>query len=184
MIDPERAKRVRLLGLDVDGVLTDNGLWIGTVGGQRVEFKRFDVQDGLGFVLLRLSGLDVCWVSGRVSDSTLERAKELRIDEVVQDRGANKLVPIQEILTRKGLTWDQLAWVGDDIADVPVLRKAGLAVATDNAVAEAKALAHHVTTRPGGQGAVREVIVDLLIARGEYDAVLRRYLEERGDHPL
>ena len=184
MIEPERARRIKLLGLDVDGVLTDNGLWIGTVGGQRVEFKRFDVQDGLGFVLLRLSGLEVCWVSGRVSDSTLERARELKIADVVQDKGANKLVPVQEILTRKGLSWDELAWVGDDIADVPVLRKAGLAIATDNAVAEAKALAHHVTMKSGGHGAVREVIVDLLIARGEYDGVLRRYLEDRGDQPL
>lgn len=184
MIDAERAKRIKLLGLDVDGVLTDNGLWIGTVGGQRVEFKRFDVQDGLGFVLLRLSGVEVCWVSGRVSDSTLERAKELKVTEVVQDSGANKLTPVQEMLDRKGLTWDQLAWVGDDIADLPVLRKAGLAIVPENAVAEAKALAHHVTTKSGGHGAVREVIVDLLIARGEYDGVLRRYLEVRGDHAL
>ena len=184
MIDPVRARRIKLLGLDVDGVLTDNGLWIGTVEGKRVEFKRFDVQDGLGFVLLRLAGLDVCWVSGRVSDSTLERARELKVTEVVQDRGANKLVPLQEILTRKGLGWDELAWVGDDIADVPVLRKAGLAIVPDNALPEARALAHHVTTRAGGHGAVREIIVDLLTARGEYDGVLRRYLEERGDQPL
>lgn len=184
MIDTLRAKRIKLLGLDVDGVLTDNGLWIGTVGGQRVEFKRFDVQDGLGFVLLRGTGIEVCWVSGRVSDSTAERAKELKITELVQDRGANKLGPVQEILTRKGLGWDELAWVGDDIADVPVLRKAGLAIATDNALPEAKALAHHVTAKGGGHGAVRELIVDLLTARGQYTGALRKYLEERGDHPL
>ena len=181
MIDAARAGRIKLLGLDVDGVLTDNGLWIGTVGGARVEFKRFDVQDGLGFVLLRGTGIEVCWVSGRVSESTAERAKELKITELVQDRGANKLVPVQEILTRKGLGWDELAWMGDDIADVPVLRKAGLALAPANALPEAKALAHHVTSRAGGHGAVREVIVDLLTARGAYDAALKRYLEERGD---
>ena len=181
MIEPSRAKRIKLLGLDVDGVLTDNGLWIGTVGGARVEFKRFDVQDGLGFVLLRGTGIDVCWVSGRVSESTAERAKELKIADLVQDQGANKLVPVQELLRRKGLAWDQLAWVGDDIADLPVLRKAGLAIAPENALPEAKALAHHVTARAGGHGAVREVIVDLLAARGEYDAALKRYLEERGD---
>ncbi|HWA41257.1 MAG TPA: HAD hydrolase family protein, partial [Gemmatimonadales bacterium] len=87
-------------------------------------------------------------------------------------------------LARRGLAWDQLAWVGDDLADLPILRKAGLAIAPDNAVAEAKALAHHVTTRAGGEGAVRELIVDLLIARGEYDGALRRFLEERGDQPL
>ena len=181
MIDPARARKIRLLGLDVDGVLTDNGLWIGAVEGKRVEFKRFDVQDGLGFVLLRGTGIEVCWVSGRVSESTAERAKELKVTELVQDRGANKLVPVQEILTRKGLGWEQLAWVGDDIADVPVLRKAGLAIAPENALPEAKELAHHVTARAGGHGAVREVIVDLLTARGEYDAALKRYLEERGD---
>jgi len=181
MIDAARAGRIKLLGLDVDGVLTDNGLWIGTVGGARVEFKRFDVQDGLGFVLLRGTGIEVCWVSGRVSESTAERAKELKITELVQDRGANKLGPVQEILTRKGLEWAELAWMGDDIADVPVLRKAGLAIAPANALPEAKALAHHVTARAGGHGAVREVIVDLLTARGTYDAALKRYLEERGD---
>lgn len=181
MIDAARAGRIKLLGLDVDGVLTDNGLWIGTVGGTRVEFKRFDVQDGLGFVLLRGTGIEVCWVSGRVSESTAERAKELKITELVQDRGANKLGPVQEILARKGLGWEELAWMGDDIADVPVLRKAGLAIAPANALPEAKALAHHVTTRAGGHGAVREVIVDLLTARGTYDAALKRYLEERGD---
>ena len=181
MIDPTRARQIKLLGLDVDGVLTDNGLWIGTVEGTRVEFKRFDVQDGLGFVLLRGTGIEVCWVSGRVSESTAERARELKITELVQDKGANKLQPVQEILTRKGLSWDQLAWVGDDIADLPVLRKAGLAIAPENALPEAKALAHHVTQRAGGHGAVREIIVDLLTARGEYDGALRRYLEERGD---
>jgi 3-deoxy-D-manno-octulosonate 8-phosphate phosphatase (KDO 8-P phosphatase) len=181
MIDPARARRIKLLGLDVDGVLTDNGLWIGTVGGARVEFKRFDVQDGLGFVLLRGTGIEVCWVSGRVSESTAERAKELKITELVQDRGADKLVPVQALLARKGLGWDELAWVGDDIADVPVLRKAGLAIAPANALPEAKALAHHVTTRAGGHGAVRELIVELLSARGEYAAALTRYLEARGD---
>lgn len=183
MIDPVRARGIKLLGLDVDGVLTDNALFIGVVEGKRVEFKRFDVQDGLGFVLLRGTGIEVCWVSGRVSESTVERARELQITELVQDRGANKLVPVQEILTRKGLRWDELAWVGDDIADIPVLRKAGLALAPENAVPEVKAMAHHVTTTRGGHGAVREVIVDLLTARGAYDGALRRYLEERGDHP-
>ena len=176
MIDPSRAKRIKLLGLDVDGVLTDNGLWIGTVGGQRVEFKRFDVQDGLGFVLLRGTPIEVCWVSGRVSESTAERAKELKIMELVQDKGANKLVPVQEILTRKGLGWDELAWVGDDIADVPVLRKAGLAIATDNALPEAKALAHHVTAKGGGHGAVREVITMILQAQGRWEQIVRDYL--------
>ena len=184
MIDPARASRIKLLGLDVDGVLTDNGLWIGMVGGARVEFKRFDVQDGLGFALLRNAGLEVCWVSGRVSESTTERAKELKITELVQDRGANKLVPVQEILTRKGLGWEQLAWVGDDLADIPVLRRAGLAIGVANAIPEVKAMAHHVSTLAGGAGAVREVIVDLLRARGEYDAALTKYLEDRGDRAL
>ncbi|HEU4569122.1 MAG TPA: HAD hydrolase family protein [Gemmatimonadales bacterium] len=183
MIDPAVARKVRLLGLDVDGVLTDNGLWIGTVGGQRVEFKRFDVQDGLGFSLLRDTGIAVAWVSGRVSDSTAERARELRVTDRVQAKGASKLAPVTELLERHGLGWEALAWVGDDLADVPVLRRAGLPIAVENAIPEVKALARHVTTRPGGHGAVREVIVDLLTARGEYDAALTRYLEARGDTP-
>lgn len=181
MIDPARARRVRLLVLDVDGVFTDNALFIGAVGGERVEFKRFDVQDGLGVVLLRYTAIVPAVVSGRVSESTALRMAELRIDDVIQDRQANKLAAMAPLLAKHGAAWDEVAYLGDDLADLPVLRRAGLPLAVANAVPEAKALAAWVTTRPGGHGAVREAIEALLRARGEWDDVVRRYQRERGD---
>jgi 3-deoxy-D-manno-octulosonate 8-phosphate phosphatase (KDO 8-P phosphatase) len=185
VIDPARAKRIKLLGLDVDGVLTDNGIYVSVDQGRRIEGKRFDARDGVALHLARMAGLELAWVSGRTSEATTARAAELKVTDVIQDAGMGfKLPAVTALLERKGLEWSAFAFVGDDVADIPVLRRAGLAIAVENAVPEVKALAHHVTTRPGGHGGVREVIVDLLTARGEYDAVLKRYLEERGDRPL
>jgi 3-deoxy-D-manno-octulosonate 8-phosphate phosphatase (KDO 8-P phosphatase) len=173
------ARGIRLLVLDVDGVLTDNAIWIGLVAGQRVEFKQFDIQDGLGLVLLRGSGVDVAWVSGRPSDATTLRATELRVGDVIQVADGRKIPPLSALLERKGLTWDEVAFVGDDLADVPVLRRVGLPIAVANAVPEVKALCAHVTAAPGGRGAVREVVETLLRWRGEWDEALARYLAPR-----
>ncbi len=178
MIDPARARAVRLLGLDVDGVLTDNGVYMGTVAGESVEFKRFDIQDGLGLAVTRLMGLEVVWVSGRSSPATTVRAAELGI-EMVQDSSARKLPAIEAMLRKRGLEWSQMAFVGDDLADAPILRRVGVPIAVANAVAEVKALAMHVTRAPGGSGAVREVVETLLAARGEWEEGVRRYLRER-----
>lgn len=171
-----RARQVRLLALDVDGVLTDNAVFIGSVGGQPVEFKRFDIQDGLGLVLLRGGPIDVAWVSGRPSEATTLRATELRIPEVIQAADGHKIPPMEAFLGRRGLGWDELAFVGDDLADVAVMRRVGLPMAVANAVPEVKALARHVTAAAGGFGAVREVVEMLLRWRGEWDAALARYL--------
>lgn len=181
MLDPVVARRIRLVGLDVDGVLTDNAVFLGAVNGERVEFKRFDVQDGLGIAVLRHSGLPVVWVSGRESEATTLRARELKIDEVIQDNSAQKLPLMTEMLQRRGLQWGELAFVGDDLADIPILRRAGLPIAVANAVAEVKALAVYVTEAPGGHGAVREVAEALLTARGGWATGLQEYLEARGD---
>lgn len=180
MIDPAVARNIRLLVLDVDGVLTDNGVYIGPVAGQRVELKRFDIQDGLGMALLRGTAIQVAWMSGRLSEATTLRAEELRIPTLVQDRGARKLPAMRELLAEKGLDWPEIAFVGDDLADLPVLMRVGLPIAVANAVAEVKAVARLVTTRKGGEGAVREAIEALLRARGEWDAALAKYLEARG----
>lgn len=181
MLDPAVARRIRLLGLDVDGVLTDNALFIGQVAGERVEFKRFHVQDGLGLVLLRPTGIRVAIVSGRHSDATTLRMRELGIEDVVQDSRARKLEAFEALLALRGVAWEEAAFVGDDLADLPLLRRVGLPIAVANAVPEVKAVAAMVTTAAGGDGAVREVIDRLLHARGEYDAALRRYLEDRGE---
>jgi 3-deoxy-D-manno-octulosonate 8-phosphate phosphatase (KDO 8-P phosphatase) len=178
MIDPVLAQRIRLLGLDVDGVLTDNGIFVGTVDGQVVELKRFDIQDGLGHVMLRTAGLPVVWVSGRHSEATTARARELRVEEVLQVPGPRKLEAFGALLERRGIGWDEAAFLGDDLADLQVLRRVGLPMAVDNAVAEVKAVATYVTQAGGGHGAVREVAETLLKARGVWPELLERYFSD------
>ncbi len=178
MIDPAAAKRVRLLGLDVDGVLTDNGIFLGPVHGERIELKRFDIQDGLGHVLMRAAEIPVVWVSGRFSEATLLRARELEVADVLQVRGPEKLEAFGDLLGVRGISWDEAAFVGDDLADLRVLRRVGLPIAVANAVEEVKALAAYVTRASGGHGAVREVVEVLLKARGQWSALLDRYFSE------
>jgi 3-deoxy-D-manno-octulosonate 8-phosphate phosphatase (KDO 8-P phosphatase) len=179
MIDPSLARRIRLLALDVDGVLTDNGIYLGPIAGTRVELKRFDIQDGLGLGLLRGGPIEVVWISGRVSEATLLRGTELRIGTVIQDAGARKLPALTALLEEKGIGWEEVAFVGDDWADLPVMTRVGLPIAVANAVKEVKRIAKWTTTREGGHGAVREVVEALLEARNEMDQALTRYLNVR-----
>jgi 3-deoxy-D-manno-octulosonate 8-phosphate phosphatase (KDO 8-P phosphatase) len=178
-IDPEKAARVRLLALDVDGVLTDNGIWIGPVAGERVELKRFDIQDGLGLRLLRTACIPVLWLSGRESEATIMRARELQVEELLQVPGPEKLGALREVLARRGLDWTDVAFVGDDLADLQVMRRVGLPIAVANAVPEIRAVAEHVTRAAGGHGAVREIVDALLKARGVWPEMLERYFTER-----
>ena len=173
------ARKVRLLGLDVDGVLTDNGVFIGPVAGERVELKRFDIQDGLGLILLRMAGLPVIWLSGRSSEATALRASELRVEELLQVPGPRKMAAFSEVLERRRIDWSEAAFVGDDLADLPVLRKVGLPIAVANAVPEVKAVAAHVTRAAGGHGAVREVVEAILRSRGDWNDILTRYFSEQ-----
>jgi 3-deoxy-D-manno-octulosonate 8-phosphate phosphatase (KDO 8-P phosphatase) len=177
-LDLAAAARVRLLGLDVDGVLTDNGVFIGPVAGARIELKRFDIQDGLGLILLKTVGFPVVWISGRSSEATTLRANELRVDELLQVPGPRKAAAFGELLARRGIGWDEVAFVGDDLADLPILRRVGLPIAVANAVPEVKELAVYVTRASGGHGAVREVIEALFRARGEWPDLLERYFAE------
>ena len=179
MIDPRVARSIRCVGLDVDGVLTDGGIYLGDVAGERVEVKRFDIQDGLGIHLLREAGIRVAIVTGRVSESVRLRAAELGIEDVAQDPQAQKLPAFLAMLERRGLSPEEAAFVGDDLPDLPVLRIVGLPVAVGNAVPEVmRACAVHLE-RTGGRGAVRELAERLLGARGEWDAVAERYVAER-----
>ena len=178
-IDPAKASRVRILALDVDGVLTDNGIWIGAVAGERVELKRFDIQDGLGMLLLRAAGIPVIWLTGRHSAATEMRAEELQVDELLQVPGPAKLEALGAVRERRGLAWEDVAYVGDDLADLQVMRRVGLPVAVANAVSEIRAVANYVTTTPGGHGAVREIVEALLKARGVWPEMLERYFTER-----
>jgi 3-deoxy-D-manno-octulosonate 8-phosphate phosphatase (KDO 8-P phosphatase) len=179
LLTPDAARQVRLLGLDVDGVLTDNGVFIGPVAGERVELKRFDIQDGLGLILLRTAGLPVVWLSGRSSEATTMRAAELKISDVIQVAGPRKAAAFGELLARRGIRWEHVAFVGDDLADLPVLQRVGLPIAVSNACDDVKAVAAYVTRASGGHGAVREVVEALLRARGEWSEILDRYFREQ-----
>jgi len=179
MLDAAVARRLKLVGFDVDGVLTDNGIYVGMVGDHPVEFKRFHIQDGLGIRMLRSAGLVVVWASARRSDATELRARELKVDELVQDN--KKLPAFTALLERRGVTWEETAFVGDDLPDLPLLTRVGLPIAVANAAPEAKAAARVVTTLAGGQGAAREVAELILQARGEWQDLVTQYFVERGD---
>ncbi|MEN9591696.1 MAG: 3-deoxy-D-manno-octulosonate 8-phosphate phosphatase [Gemmatimonadota bacterium] len=182
-IEPTLARRIRLIGLDVDGVLTDGGVYLGsaTAGGADVPFelKRYDIQDGLGIQLLRDCGLKVVIITGRVSDSVVQRARELRVDALVQDPEARKLTALTTIARDFGVTLDEVAFVGDDLPDLAVLRRVGLPVAVGNAVAEVRRAAQLQLRAHGGHGAVREFAEALLSARGEWTDAVERYVASR-----
>ncbi len=184
MISTALAKRIKLVGLDVDGVLTDGGIYLGDVGGMPQEFKRYDIQDGLGIRFLRASGIKVVIITGRVSESVRMRAAELEVDDLVQDNQARKLPALQRILERFSISMEDTAFVGDDFPDFPVLRVVGLPVAVRNAVQEVRDLCAVQLTREGGSGAVREFAEMLLKARGDWDRVVSDYLVERIDTKL
>jgi 3-deoxy-D-manno-octulosonate 8-phosphate phosphatase (KDO 8-P phosphatase) len=184
VLEPELARRIRLVGLDVDGVLTDNGVYVGMVQGKPAELKRFDIQDGIGVVLLRLAGLRVVILSGRRSDATELRATELAVDACLQEHYASKVPAFGALLERFGVAWEEAAFLGDDLPDVPVLGRVGLPVAVANATADARAVARHTTRASGGRGAVREFVEDLLRARGEWEQTVAAYLNKApGERP-
>ncbi len=178
-MDPVLARRIRLLALDVDGVLTDNGIFLGPIGGRRVELKRFDIQDGLGIRLLQGTPIEVVWISARESEATRLRADELNIGTLIQDNGGRKLPALAAIIESRGLDWSEVAFVGDDLADLSVMERVGLPIAVANATDEIKAVAKWTTSRAGGHGAVREAIEAVLKARGEWAAVVARYRTSR-----
>jgi len=169
-----RLQRIRLLLCDVDGVLTDGSVFIGGA----TEFKRFNIQDGLGLVLWRRAGLKTGWVSARPSVATELRARELKIDFLIQQTDRHsKVAAVEQLLARTRLSWNEVCFVGDDIVDLGPLRRAGVAVAVANAVREAKAVAHLVTGAAGGHGAVREVVELILKAQKKWSPFVAHYSE-------
>jgi 3-deoxy-D-manno-octulosonate 8-phosphate phosphatase (KDO 8-P phosphatase) len=166
-----RARQVRLLLLDVDGVLTDGTIFLDDNG---VETKGFSILDGLGLSLLRKAGLKTGIITGRTSQVVARRARELEMAHVVQGCG-DKGAAAEAILAQEGLAWEALAYVGDDLIDLPVLERAGLAVVPPGGSTEAKAAAHHVTRSAAGRGAVREVCELILKSQELWDAAVGRY---------
>ena len=181
MIEPAVARRIKLVGFDVDGTLTDGGIYMGVSGGQQVELKRFDIQDGLGIHLLRAAGMPVVVITGRGGDAARQRARELQVDEFVADTAARKLPAFEAILEKRQLRWEETCFIGDDLPDLPILRRVALPVAVANATKEVKESARFTTTAAGGSGAVREFAEAFLKARGVWLDVVRTYLRERGD---
>lgn len=163
-------KRIRLLLCDVDGVLTDASVFIG--GTQ--ELKRFNIRDGLGLVRLRSTGLKVGWISGRSSPATTRRARELKIDFLRQEKGS-KVCTVASLLAQTGFRWDEVCYMGDDIIDLGVLKRAGVAVAVANGVAEVRAAADYVTRARGGHGAVREVVELILKSQNKWARIVAEY---------
>lgn len=175
----EVARRIRLAVFDVDGVLTDGGVYLGQTGsGESVELKRFDIQDGLGLKLLESAGVRVVLISGRVSPATAVRAEELGL-EMYQDGGARKLDHLARIMEREGLEWHEVSMLADDLPDLAVLRRVGLKAAVANARPEVADIADWTARARGGQGAVREFCEALLQAHGEWDDVVERYVAAR-----
>ncbi len=179
MIDTALAHSIRFVVLDVDGVLTDGGIYLGAVDGKPMEFKRYDIQDGLGIYLLQKAGIRVGIITGRVSESVRLRAAELGIEDLAQDPNAQKLPALLSMLDRHGIAPSETAFIGDDFPDLAVLRLVGLPVAVGNAVPEIASACTLQLGRPGGRGAVREFAEMLLKARNEWDSVTERYVGER-----
>jgi 3-deoxy-D-manno-octulosonate 8-phosphate phosphatase (KDO 8-P phosphatase) len=163
-----RMKKIRLVLMDVDGVLTDGGLVLGTSGQ---EFKVFHVQDGLGITLGQKTGLKMGILTGRTSEAVTRRAEELHMDICVQG-AAQKLDPYEDILKRHGFQDAEVCYIGDDLLDLPVLRRVGFSAAVADAREEVKKVVHYVASCRGGRGAVREVIETILKAQAAWaDAV-------------
>ena len=158
----DRARNVRLLCVDVDGVLTDAGMYYGPDGEV---LKKFNTRDGMGLARVREIGIAVAIISGEDSAIVHARAAKLKIDDVFSG-AANKRLAIDELCSRHGLALDQVAFIGDDLNDLPALECVGLACAVSDAAEPVQAIAHYVTKRRGGDGAVREVC-ELLIAAKE-----------------
>ena len=171
----ELAAPIRLLLMDVDGVLTDGKLYgVPDANGNIVETKGFDSQDGIALRWLAWSGIDTGVISGRVSPATEARAKQVDMKYVYQGH-IEKIPVLEEIMSRAGLEASQVAYIGDDLTDVVVMNRVGLSIATANARPEVKRSAKYVTHSAGGQGAVREVVELLLKAQGRWEGLLRKY---------
>jgi 3-deoxy-D-manno-octulosonate 8-phosphate phosphatase (KDO 8-P phosphatase) len=163
-----RAKKIRVLLMDVDGVLTDGRIWLlSRRDGTASEIKGFSAYDGAGLKLARAAGLRTGLITGRESSAVAQRARECEIEFVYQKR-ATKTESYEEILQATGASDQEVAYVGDDLPDLPLLQRAGLAVAVANAAPEVKRAAHYVTSRSGGEGAVREVIELIVKAQGKW----------------
>lgn len=188
VVEPALARRIRVVGLDVDGTLTDGGVYLGSGidhAGRSIpfEFKRYDIQDGLGVALLRQSGIKVAIVTGRESESVAQRARELQVDAVAQDGSARKLAAWRRVLLELECEDHEAAFIGDDLPDLPILQRVALPVAVGNAVPEVRRTSRWHLARGGGHGAVREFAEGLLDARDGWHDAVAQYVASRTAEP-
>ena len=165
----ESARKVKLLVFDVDGVLTDGGLYYGPQGEL---MKRFDVHDGHGIVMARLAGLPAAVLTARKSEMVEVRGKELKLAAIFQGR-KEKGPALEELAQSLGLTAADCAYMGDDTNDLPCVRRAGLSACPSDAMHEARETVHFIAGRAGGHGAARELVELVLRAQGKWDEALR-----------
>jgi 3-deoxy-D-manno-octulosonate 8-phosphate phosphatase (KDO 8-P phosphatase) len=197
-----RAKKIKLILFDVDGVLTDGTIWLfpAPAGAEQankkamdaaadgggyaisstsiIEAKGFHAHDGTGITLARLAGLKTGIITKRISETVALRARDLKVDHVLQGQ-ADKSAALDRILKAEGFTADEAAFLGDDIVDLPVMRRCGLAIAVPNAREEVKDESHFITDHEGGRGAARDAVEYILRAQGRLDEVVNAYLESR-----
>lgn len=178
----ERARRIRLVLFDVDGVLTDGKIWslpttIEVPADKTFEPKGFHAHDGIGISLARIGGIHTGVVTKRTSETVAQRARALRMEYVYMGQDY-KIRAVSDIMERGSLTLDQIAYVGDDVIDLPVMRVCGLAIAVANARDQVKAAAHYVTPHAGGEGAGRDAIDFILQAHGILDQCIEEYIGE------
>ncbi len=168
-----RASRIKLLLMDCDGVLTDGRLWLLENGDEQ---KSFNTHDGLGLHLLHRAGLKSGIISGRKSSGVERRARELAI-EFVRQGDPDKIEAFEDVLRLAGVDESEVAFIGDDLTDIPLMQRSELAIAVADAVGEARSVAHYVTQAEGGRGAVREVIELILKAQGRWNNLVDEYMK-------
>jgi len=187
----DRARRIKIIIFDVDGVWTDGTIWIfpmplampdGSVSTKMVEVKGYSAHDGAGMTLARLGGMKVGIITKRISETVAMRARDLKIEFVYQGQ-AFKMQAVREIMEKEGVTLEEIAYVGDDVIDLPVMRVCGLAVAVANARAQVKAAAHYVTPNAGGYGAARDAIDFILSAKGLLEKCIEASIDEGNPTP-
>jgi 3-deoxy-D-manno-octulosonate 8-phosphate phosphatase (KDO 8-P phosphatase) len=187
----DRARRIKIILFDVDGVLTDGTIWVypmpvalpdGSVTTRLVEPKGFNAHDGAGMTLARLGGMKVGVITKRISETVALRARDLKMEFVYQGQ-TFKIQAVCEIAKKEGVTLEEIAYVGDDVIDLPVMREVGLAVAVANARREVKAEAHFVTPHAGGAGAGRDAIEFILAAKGVLEKCIAASIDESNPLP-
>ena len=173
----DRARRVKVLLFDVDGVLTDGSIIVmPSPDCKAVEVKGFSAHDGMGTALAHVAGLKIGWVTKRESQAVRIRSRDLRVDHVYQGQHY-KVQALEQIVKDENCTLDEVAYAGDDIIDLPVMRKVGFAIAVANARPEVKAMAHYITEHSGGFGAGRDAIDFILRAKGVLEQTVEKYLD-------